>query len=203
MCRDVSRMRHVERFAWPHSLSSPGPRSSTCAVPQAQSCNGSSTRVPSRLGAMWHMGCGLNSAGACPMCRIVGLSRALSYRSLCAVPQSSNSIETGPWTELHMELHRSPPCCSASKALRQLHAHNPRSRPTHRWRMSHVSHVGLGRISLTGARVPCLKARIPSRLGHGLNSAPPPPAVLPCAMPMDHALRPPAWLCVHARDPCT
>ena len=63
-----------------------------------------------------------HTAVACPMCRMrhVGLGRALSYRSSCTVPQSSNSIEAGPWTEL-----RSPP------------------------------------------------------------------AVLPCAMPMDHALRPP------------
>ena len=53
-----------------------------------------------------------HTAGACPMCHMrhrVGLGRALSYRSLCAVPQSSNSIETGPWTEL-----RSPPPGCAS-----------------------------------------------------------------------------------------
>ena len=79
----------------------------------------------------------------------------------------------------------------------------------------------LAALSRTGARVPCLKARIPMRLPWTeLRS--PRLAVHPCAKPMDRALRPPppslclpaqcpwtalrpppAWLCVHARVPCT
>ena len=54
----------------------------------------------------------------------------------------------------------------------------------------------LAALSRTGARVPCLKARIPSRLPWTeLRS--PRLAVHPCAKPMDRALRPPLPRCAY------
>ena len=144
-----------------------------------------------------------HTAVACPMCRMrhVGLGRALSYRSSCAVPQSSSSIEAGPWTP---EL-RSPPAVRPRRLFDSCTSHKPQVTP--HTQLAHVPCVAWGMwdlaaLSRTGARVPCLKARIPSRLGHGLNSAPP-LLCFPAQCQRTTHSAPLAWLCVHVRVPCT